>query len=91
MALLPRVRAHDDSKGERFKGLCDKDGCDLNPYRFGVKSFYGNSSSFAIDTTKPFQVVTQWMSDMKEDCGCATTPSPGWVGLLGLLALARRR
>ena len=52
----------DDSKGERFKGLCDKDGCDLNPYRFGVKSFYGNSSSFAIDTTKPFQVVTQWIT-----------------------------
>ena len=28
---------------------------------------------------------------VEEDCGCATTPSPGWVGLLGLLALARRR
>ena len=26
-----------------------------------------------------------------EDCGCTTAPSPAWAGLLGLLALARRR
>ena len=28
---------------------------------------------------------------VEEDCGCATAPAPAWAGLLGLLALARRR
>ena len=31
----------DTSAGQRFKGVCDKDGCDLNPYRAGDTAFYG--------------------------------------------------
>ena len=27
--------------GERFDGVCDKDGCDMNPFRGGALSFYG--------------------------------------------------
>lgn len=45
----------------RPTGLCDKDGCDLNPYRFGVKEFFGPGKT--IDTTKPFTVVTQFHTD----------------------------
>lgn len=30
-----------DSAGTRFLGICDKNGCDINPYRGGVTNFYG--------------------------------------------------
>ena len=52
----------DDDKGERHTGVCDKDGCDFNPYRLGNKTFFGPASNFTIDTTKPFTVVTQFIT-----------------------------
>lgn len=52
----------DTEKGERFVGVCDKDGCDMNVYRFGVKDFYGPGPEFAVDTTKPMTVVTQFLT-----------------------------
>lgn len=42
----------------RQDGVCDKDGCDLNPYRAGVKDFFGPGSDFNVDTTKVLTVVT---------------------------------
>jgi len=48
---------------DRYAGECDPDGCDWNPYRLGNTTFYGPGSSFAVDTTKPFTVVTQFPSD----------------------------
>lgn len=47
-------------KDNRYKGQCDKDGCDLNAYRAGVKDFFGPGSNFKVDTTKPLTVVTQF-------------------------------
>jgi cellulose 1,4-beta-cellobiosidase len=47
----------------RYQGLCDKDGCDINPYRNGVKSYYGNGANFTVDTSKPFTVVTQFLTN----------------------------
>jgi len=41
---------------DRYNGVCDKDGCDLNPYRVGVKDFYGPGKT--VDSTKPITVVT---------------------------------
>ena len=32
------------------------DGCDLNPYRAGVKDFFG--PNMTVDTTKPITIVT---------------------------------
>lgn len=46
----------------RYKGFCDKDGCDINPYRNGNKAYYGYGSNFTVDTTKPFSVVTQFLT-----------------------------
>lgn len=46
--------------GTRYAGTCDPDGCDYNPYRFGVKDFYGKGKT--IDTTKKFTVVTQFIA-----------------------------
>ncbi|KAG1692758.1 hypothetical protein DVH05_024373 [Phytophthora capsici] len=47
----------------RYDGLCDKDGCDFNPYRMGNKTFFGPGSDFTIDTTKAFTVVTRFITD----------------------------
>jgi len=50
-----------DDPDYRYNGLCDKDGCDLNPYRAGVHSFFGEHMT--VDTTKPFTVVTQFVTE----------------------------
>ncbi|KAF2017996.1 glycoside hydrolase family 7 protein [Aaosphaeria arxii CBS 175.79] len=43
-----------------FEGVCDKDGCGMNPYKHGVdKSYYGPAGS-KVNTNKPFTVVTQF-------------------------------
>jgi cellulose 1,4-beta-cellobiosidase len=47
---------------DRYNGVCDKDGCDINPYRLGNKGFYGTGSDFNVDTTKKFTVVTQFFT-----------------------------
>jgi cellulose 1,4-beta-cellobiosidase len=42
--------------------LCDKAGCDFNPYRQGNKTFYGPGPQYTIDSTKKITVVTQFVS-----------------------------
>jgi len=42
----------------RYGGVCDKDGCDFNAYRMGNKAFFG--TGMAVDSSKPFTVVTQF-------------------------------
>ena len=44
-----------------FEGVCDKNGCGLNPYALGNKQYYG--PKFTVDTTRPFSVVTQFPSE----------------------------
>ncbi|KAI1816517.1 endoglucanase EG-1 [Poronia punctata] len=44
-------------------GVCDKNGCGWNTYRFGQKEYYGEGPEFKVDTTKPFTVVTQFPAD----------------------------
>ena len=46
---------------DRYGGTCDPDGCDFNPYRMGNHSFFG--PSMIVDTTSPFTVVTQFITD----------------------------
>ncbi|KAF2645710.1 exoglucanase-like protein 1 precursor [Massarina eburnea CBS 473.64] len=43
----------------RYGGICDKDGCDFNSYRMGVKDFYG--PGMTLDTGKKMTVVTQFI------------------------------
>jgi len=52
---------------ERYSGVCDKDGCDFNPFRMGVQDFYG--PNLIIDTTQPFTVVTQFITADGTDDG----------------------
>ena len=48
-----------DNPNHRFDGVCDKNGCDANPYRQGLHDFFGPGPSFTLDATKPMQVVTR--------------------------------
>lgn len=45
---------------DRDGGLCDPDGCDFNSFRMGNTSFYGEG--LIVDTSKPFTVVTQFLT-----------------------------
>lgn len=53
----------------RYKGICDKDGCDFHPYRLNNKTFFGPGSQFQLDTTKPINVVTQFLTNDGTDNG----------------------
>jgi len=76
-ALTPHVcsvqgqyRCSDTECGDgdnRYGGVCDKDGCDFNSYRMGNTTFLGKG--MLIDTTKPFTVVTQWLTADNTDNG----------------------
>ena len=46
----------------RYKGWCDKDGLDYNPYRLGDTELYGFGSQYKVNTQKPFQVITQFLT-----------------------------
>lgn len=59
----------DNDKGERYEGVCDKDGCDINPFRMGNTTFYGRGPGFAVDTTRPMTVVTQFITEDGTDTG----------------------
>lgn len=54
----------------RYSGVCDPDGCDFNSYRMGDKSFYG--PGLTVDTTKPFTVVTQFVTSDNTSTGTLT-------------------
>jgi cellulose 1,4-beta-cellobiosidase len=58
--------------GDRFKGICDKNGCDANPYRQGAHDFFGPGPQFALDSTKPMRVITQFITDDGTDTGKLT-------------------
>jgi len=44
---------------DRYAGSCDANGCDFNPYRVGVKDYYGKGMT--VDTSKKMTVVTQFI------------------------------
>merc|ERR1711963_3908 len=63
------IQCGDTDKGERYQGVCDKDGCDINPFRMGNETFYGRGPAFAVDTTRPMTVVTQFLTTDGTDDG----------------------
>jgi len=58
-----------DNGADRFKGVCDKNGCDMQSYRLGEKQFWGAGSDFAIDSSQPVTVTTQFITDDNTDSG----------------------
>eukprot|EP00966_Prymnesium_polylepis_P304870 7043691-Prymnesium_polylepis.1 len=63
------VECGDNGKGDRYKGTCDADGCDVNTYRNGNETFYGEGAAFDVDTKRPFTVVTQFLTEDGTDTG----------------------
>jgi len=59
----------DNKAGERYDGVCDKDGCDFNSWRMGDRTFYGPGSSFKLDSSKTMTVVTQFLTSDGTDSG----------------------
>ncbi|KAI9906897.1 hypothetical protein PsorP6_003383 [Peronosclerospora sorghi] len=45
-----------------YTGWCDKEGCSFKPYLLGPKTFIGRGKFFDIDTTRPFTVITQFVT-----------------------------
>ena len=59
----------DTSKGQRYDGVCDKDGCDFNSWRLGDRHFFGRGHRFEINSRKPLTVVTQFITEGNTDDG----------------------
>ena len=59
----------DNESDERYKGVCDKDGCDWAVYRLKNEKFYGPGSEYTLDSSKPFTLVTQFITDDGTDNG----------------------
>lgn len=53
----------------RYDGVCDKNGCDMQTFRLGNKTFWGPGSNFIVDSTKPVTVVTQFITSDNTDNG----------------------
>ncbi|KAK4544537.1 hypothetical protein LTR36_004109 [Oleoguttula mirabilis] len=51
-------------------GVCDKSGCGFNPYGLGAPDFYGYHD--VVDTSKPFTVVTQFLTSDNTSSGSLT-------------------
>ncbi|KAF3901974.1 Exoglucanase [Orbilia brochopaga] len=52
-----------ECSGSQCNTLCDTQGCGNNPWPNGAPRFYGFGSEFAVNTQKPFTVVTQFPAD----------------------------
>eukprot|EP00930_Biecheleria_cincta_P030083 TRINITY_DN2087_c0_g1_i3.p1 TRINITY_DN2087_c0_g1~~TRINITY_DN2087_c0_g1_i3.p1 ORF type:complete len:487 (+),score=82.88 TRINITY_DN2087_c0_g1_i3:91-1551(+) len=63
------VECGDNEKDHRYDGVCDKDGCDFNPWRMGNHTFYGRGKRFVTDSTKKLTVVTQFITSDSTDDG----------------------
>jgi len=63
------IECGDNDKDERYEGVCDKDGCDINPYRMGNTDFYGRGPDYVVDTLKPMTVVTEFLTTDGTDDG----------------------
>jgi len=54
---------------DRFNGLCDKNGCDMQSYRLKNHTFYGPGPQFLVDSTQPITVTTQFITADGSDHG----------------------
>ncbi|RWA12219.1 hypothetical protein EKO27_g2897 [Xylaria grammica] len=59
--LEANSRAHSFTPHPCSDTDCDRGGCGLNPYAKGYKDFYGPGGT--VDTSKPFTVITQFITD----------------------------
>jgi cellulase len=53
-------------------GVCDKDGCGLNTFALGAPTFYGPGPGQTVDTSRPFTIVTQFLTSDNTSTGTLT-------------------
>ncbi len=58
-----------DNGEDRFSGVCDKNGCDIHAWRFGVRDFYGPGDKFKVNSAKPVSITIQFLTDDDTDSG----------------------
>jgi cellulose 1,4-beta-cellobiosidase len=63
----------------RNSSVCDKDGCDFNPYRLGSHKFYGLGSNFQIDSSQTMTIVTQFITHNGKDDGELVAIERKWI------------
>jgi len=63
------VDCGDNASDERYKGICDKDGCDFHHWRLGDQKYFGPGEDFQVNTDKPMTVVTQFITHDGTDTG----------------------
>ncbi|KAK2728016.1 hypothetical protein QYM36_008482 [Artemia franciscana] len=63
------IECGDNASGDRYNGVCDKDGCDFASYRLGDRTYYGTGSNFKVDTSRKVTVVTQFITSDGTDNG----------------------
>lgn len=51
--------------GSECDGICDRSGCDINPYRNGNTDFFGPGRQ--VDSSRPFTVTTQFVTASGSD------------------------
>merc|ERR1712137_1385142 len=69
MSNTVAMAACGDNGEDRFKGVCDKNGCDIQPYRLKEKHFWGKGKHFQVDSSKPVTVTTQLITNDGTDEG----------------------
>ena len=69
----------DDASGQRHTGVCDKDGCDFNPYRLGDTQFLGPAHNFTINALQVITVITQFITTDGTDNGDLSEIRRIWV------------
>ena len=57
----------DNETGDRYNGVCDKDGCDWAAYRVNQHEFYGPGKT--VDSSSPVTVITQFITADGTDTG----------------------
>merc|ERR1712100_395331 len=70
MGEQTRCEGSDCGNGsDRFKSVCDRNGCDMQSHRLGEEKFFGPGSEFQVDSTQPITVTTQFITDDNTDTG----------------------
>ncbi|KAA0201485.1 Glycosyl Hydrolase 7 [Hyalella azteca] len=62
-----------------FEGVCDKSGCDYSSARQNNRYFFGGNDTFTVDSSQPFTVITQFLTDDGSDSGKLVEIKQIWI------------
>ena len=62
LAIMYTVHPCNETSIASETSICSAYGCGLNPYPLGRQDFYGRGPEYPVDTTKPFTIVTRFVT-----------------------------